>query len=188
MLFNPSETGDTSLNGTSPPATEGFDFASFLLGAPNTGHIAAPTPEKFGDKAFAWYVQDNWKATRRLTIDYGLRYDFQTYIKERDGLMQNISISTPNPSAGSLPRGTIFEGYGPGRCNCQFAHDYPWALQPRLGMLTRSIPGLCFAPAAASPTPRRKTILALTSAPTSHSVPRFMGLLHLLWREVCRTT
>jgi hypothetical protein len=134
MLFNPSETGDTSLNGVSLPATEGFDYASFLLGSPNTGYIAAPTPEKFGDKALAWYVQDNWKATRKLTIDYGLRYDFQTYIKERDGLMQNISISTPNPSAGGLPGGTIFEGYGASRCNCEFAHNYPYAFQPRLGI------------------------------------------------------
>src|SRR4029077_8486890 len=91
MLFNPSQTADPSLNGVSLPASEGFDYASFLLGSPNTGYIAPPTSEKFGDKSFAWYLQDNWKATRKLTIDYGLRYDFQTYIKERDGLMQNIS-------------------------------------------------------------------------------------------------
>lgn len=134
MLFNPSEMADPSLNGVSLPASEGFNYAGFLLGMPNTGYIAAPTPEKFGDKAFAWYVQDSWKATRRLTIDYGLRYDFQTYIRERDGLMQNISISTPNPAAGGLPGGTIFEGYGPGRCNCAFAHNYAWAFQPRLGI------------------------------------------------------
>ncbi|HEY6345616.1 MAG TPA: carboxypeptidase-like regulatory domain-containing protein [Bryobacteraceae bacterium] len=134
MLFNPSETADPSLNGRSLAATEGFDYASFLLGLPNTGYIAAPTPEKFGDKSFAWYVQDSWKALRTLTIDYGLRYDFQTYIQERNGLMQNISISTPNPAAGGLPGGTIFEGYGPGRCNCHFAHNYPYAFQPRLGI------------------------------------------------------
>jgi hypothetical protein len=134
MLFNPSQTADPSLNGVSLPASEGFDYASFLLGSPNTGYIAAPTSQKFGDKSFAWYLQDNWKATRKLTIDYGLRYDFQTYIKERDGLMQNISISTPNPAAGGLPGGTIFEGYGAGRCNCAFAHNYPFAFQPRLGV------------------------------------------------------
>jgi hypothetical protein len=134
MLFNPSQTADPSLNGRSLPATEGFDYASFLLGSPNTGYIAAPTSMKFGDKSFAWYVQDSWKATRKLTIDYGLRYDFQTYISERNGLMQNISISTPNPAAGGLPGGTIFEGYGGGRCNCRFAHNYPYAFQPRVGI------------------------------------------------------
>jgi hypothetical protein len=134
MLFNFAQTADPSLLGRSLPANEGFPFASFMVGAPNTGYVAVPTPMKFGDKAFAWYVQDSWKATRKLTIDYGLRYDFQTYISERDGLMQNISISTPNPTAGGLPGGTIFEGYGGGRCNCRFAKNYPWAFQPRLGI------------------------------------------------------
>ena len=134
MLFNPTETADPSLNGVSLAATEGFDYASFLLGLPNTGYLAAPTAEKFWDRAFAWYVQDSWKATRKLTIDYGLRYDFQTYIRERDGLMQNISISTANPAAGGLPGGTIFEGNAAKRCHCQFAHNYPWAFQPRLGL------------------------------------------------------
>jgi hypothetical protein len=134
MLFNAAETADPSLNGVPLPATEGFDYASFLLGMPNTGYIAAPTTEKFGDKSFAWYIQDSWKAARKMTIDYGLRYDFQTYIEERNGLMQNIGITTPNPSAGGLGGGTIFEGYGPGRCNCEFAHNYPYAFQPRLGL------------------------------------------------------
>jgi outer membrane receptor protein involved in Fe transport len=27
-------------------------------------------------------VQDTWKITRRLTLDYGIRYDHQTYLKE----------------------------------------------------------------------------------------------------------
>lgn len=29
--------------------------------------------------------------------------------------------------------GTAYEGYGPGRCNCQFTGSYPYAIGPRLG-------------------------------------------------------
>jgi hypothetical protein len=134
MIFSPNMSGDTSLNGRSLAATEGFDYASFLLGSPNNGYIATITPQEFYDKSFAWYVQDSWKVTRKLTIDMGLRYDFETYLKERNGLMQNISLNTPNPSAGGQPGGTIFEGYGGGRCNCAFAKNYPFAYQPRLGL------------------------------------------------------
>ena len=54
--------------------------------------------------------------------------------------MQNISLSTPNPAAGGQPGGTIFEGYGGGRCNCQFAKDYPFAYQPRLGLAYQITP------------------------------------------------
>jgi opacity protein-like surface antigen len=72
--------------------------------------------------------------TRKLTLDYGLRYDFQTYLREHNGYMFSVSTSTPNPTAGGLPGGIIFEGYGGGRCNCAFAKNYPWAFQPRLGL------------------------------------------------------
>jgi opacity protein-like surface antigen len=72
--------------------------------------------------------------TRKLTIDFGLRYDFQTYLREHNGYMFNVSASTPNPSVGGRLGAIIFEGYGGGRCNCDFAKNYPWAFQPRLGM------------------------------------------------------
>ena len=31
------------------------------------------------------FVQDSWKVTRKLTLDYGLRWDYQTYLKEQYG-------------------------------------------------------------------------------------------------------
>ena len=34
--------------------------------------------------------------TRKLTLDYGLRYDYQTYMKEQYGRMQDASFSTPD--------------------------------------------------------------------------------------------
>jgi hypothetical protein len=72
--------------------------------------------------------------TRKLTIDYGLRYDFSTYLREQHGFYGIFSPSTPNPSAGGLPGAVIYEGYGGGRCNCEFAHNYPFAFGPRLGL------------------------------------------------------
>jgi Carboxypeptidase regulatory-like domain len=133
MLFSPTETGLPSLNGVSLPASVGFNYASFLIGAPNTGYDSVPAAMRTGDHSLAWYIQDTWKVTRKFTLDYGLRYDFQTYLKEHDGYMFNVSVSTPNPAAGGRLGAIIFEGYGPGRCNCEFASNYPWAFQPRLG-------------------------------------------------------
>ena len=112
----------------------GFNYASFLVGSPNTGYVAVGTKMRTSNRAIAGYLQDNWKVTRKLTFDYGLRYDFQTYLQERDGYFFTVSISTPNPSAGGRPGGIILEGDGGGRCNCRFAHNYPLAFQPRLGM------------------------------------------------------
>ena len=73
-----------------------------------------------GSHGISWFVQDTWKVTRKLTLDYGLRYDFQTYLKEQYGRYGVFSGSALNPSVGGLPGDLIFEGYGGGRCNCEF--------------------------------------------------------------------
>jgi hypothetical protein len=65
---------------------------------------------------------------------YGLRWDYGTYQKEQYGRYPSFSPTTPNPSAGGLPGGVIFEGYGPGRCNCDFAKNYRYAFGRRLGV------------------------------------------------------
>ena len=40
----------------------------------------------------------------------------------------------PNPTAGGLLGGTVYEGYGAGRCDCRFTTTYPYAVGPRLGI------------------------------------------------------
>jgi hypothetical protein len=81
-----------------------------------------------------FYAQDSWKVTRKLTLDLGLRYDFQTYLKEQYNRMQEVSWSAPNPTVGGLPGTGIYEGAGSGaHCNCDFSHNYKFAFGPRVG-------------------------------------------------------
>ncbi len=140
IAFSPNETGLPSLNGVSLPGTVGFNYASFLLGRVDNGYAAIPTKTRMGSHGISWFIQDSWKVTRKLTLDYGLRYDFQTYLKEQYGRYGVFSPSTPNPSVGGLPGALIFEGHGNGRCNCSFAHNYPWAFGPRLGLAYQMLP------------------------------------------------
>ena len=76
------------------------------------------------------FVQDSWKATRKLTIDYGLRWDYATPASEEYGRSANLSLTTPNPAAGGHPGAPIFEA----TCKCQFVQAYPYAVGPRLGI------------------------------------------------------
>ena len=140
MLYSQNQTGLPSLQGLTLPVNPGFNYASFLIGAPNTGYDSVPARMRTGNHSMAFFFQDNWKVSRRLTLDYGLRYDFQTYLKEHSGYMFNVSPTAPNPTAGGLPGAIIFEGYGPGKCNCAFAKNYPWAFGPRLGMAYQITP------------------------------------------------
>lgn len=63
--------GAYTFNGTET----GSDFADFLLGAPFTyvqaNHVVAYNRNRY----YAVYGQDSWRATPRLTVNYGLRWE-----------------------------------------------------------------------------------------------------------------
>jgi hypothetical protein len=112
----------------------GFPYASFLLGEVSSATVAAPKTLQWRKKGWGLYLQDNWKLTRKLTLDYGVRWDLAGMGHELHWRTSEIGIHTPNPSAGGLPGGISYEGYGAGRCNCTFTHTYPYAIGPRLAL------------------------------------------------------
>lgn len=144
MEFSALESGLPSLNGVPLAGSVGFPYASFLLGAVDNGFTGVPTKTRVGSHSFAWFVQDSWKITRKMTLDYGLRYDFGTYLESEHGLLANFGPSTPNPSAGGLPGAVVFDGYGPGHCQCHIASNYPFAFGPRIGFAYQFAPKTVF--------------------------------------------
>jgi hypothetical protein len=142
--YSPNETGLPALNGVSLPSTVGFPYASFLLGRVDNGFDAVPAATHMGAHSISWFAQDSWKATRKFTLDYGLRYDFSTYLQDGNGYYEIFSPSTPNPNAGGRPGAIIGEGNGGGRCNCKFSKNYPWAFGPRLGIAYQITPKTVF--------------------------------------------
>jgi hypothetical protein len=124
-------TLQTSLQGlTVQQGFHGFPFASFLLGGLSSVSLNAPINASTSKSQWALFIQDNWKATRKLTVDYGLRWDYGTYAKEQYGRYGNFSPTIANASAGGHPGGRIYEA----TCNCKFANNYPYAIGPRLGL------------------------------------------------------
>ncbi len=128
--FGPNGTQQIALQGLSlSTGSTGFEFASFLLGDVSNVRISAPANYRDQKSQTAAYVQDTWKVTRSLTLDYGLRYDYGTYLRERHGREGAFDVNTPDPAAGGHPGGAIYEA----TCNCSFAKNYPWAFAPRIG-------------------------------------------------------
>jgi hypothetical protein len=132
--FGPNATQQIALQGLAVSSgTTGFPFASFLLGDVSQIMISAPANYRDQKSQTALYVQDTWKLTRRLTLDFGLRYDYGTYLRERAGREAAFGANVANPSAGGHPGGAIYEA----TCNCSFTNNYPWAFAPRLGVAYR---------------------------------------------------
>jgi hypothetical protein len=140
FAFTGIETGLPALQGWNlGGGSVGFPYASFLLGRVNNGQIAKPADPRMGKQAWALYAQDTWKATRNLTIDYGLRWDYQTYLSEQYGRVSSISGEVANPAAGNLPGGVVFEA-----TNGPFAKNYKYAFGPRLGIAYQITPRTVF--------------------------------------------
>jgi hypothetical protein len=112
----------------------GYRYASFLLGEVSTATVAAPKEVQWRKQAWSFYAQDNWKITPKLTLNYGLRWDYGGQGHELYYRSSQIDLNTPNPSAGGLNGAFIYEGFGPDRCNCTFTKTYPWAIGPRIGI------------------------------------------------------
>jgi hypothetical protein len=136
--FSTSQTGLPSTYGKSAQlagGTVGFAYASFMMGLVDNGNIGIPSAVRQGKQSWAFFAQDSWKLTRKLTVDYGLRYDYQTYLRDTYGRIPNFSPSATNPVAGGLKGAMIFERNG-----VDFAKSYPYAFGPRLGMAYQVLP------------------------------------------------
>lgn len=123
-------------NPSAASATAGNGFASLLLGT-GSGDLI----QNFKDVAaqsfyHAFYIQDDWRATRKLTLNLGLRYDLDTPRTERYNRMNYFDPFVPSPLAkpAGLPDlrgGLVFvgvNGVGP--------YQYNWDqnnLAPRFG-------------------------------------------------------
>ena len=70
--FNGSFNFDNNANN---PLNTNYAFANALLGVVNNYTEANKKPDGHARyKNIEWFIQDNWKATSRLTLDYGLRF------------------------------------------------------------------------------------------------------------------
>lgn len=96
----------TSTAGPDPEnatANTGDGFASFLLGVgsgnDSTGYNKFPATDKH---MLGWYLQDDWKATRKLTLNLGMRYEIQTAPTERNNAQEYFDFTATNPISNAV--------------------------------------------------------------------------------------
>jgi hypothetical protein len=109
----------------------GFPYASFLLGSVDSLNASAITDSRLGKHELGFFAQDNWKVTRKLTLEYGLRWDYTNMLQEEHGTMQSACFQCPNPNL--VPADSTTPLNGLVVYQKQYNQNYPWALGPRLG-------------------------------------------------------
>ncbi len=91
--------GNFSFNGN----FTNYDFADFLLGLSNSYNEAAIKDTRhWNSVSWAAYVQDNWRATHRLTLNLGLRWDGIPHTAEINGQMSNFYPNLFNPANAAI--------------------------------------------------------------------------------------
>jgi hypothetical protein len=94
FTFNASQTaagnGNVITNGT------GSQYASFLVGAVQSGFVQLAQGTAWRRWQYAGYVQDDWHASQRLTVNVGLRYDFQSQAVEKHNGIADFDITKTN--------------------------------------------------------------------------------------------
>ncbi len=88
--------------GASSSTTQGNGLASFLLGIPSGGSISHSFDTATSSAYAGLYLQDDWKVTRKLTLNMGVRYDVDIPRTERYNRLSYFDINAPSPIAGKV--------------------------------------------------------------------------------------
>src|SRR4051812_3021204 len=96
--FNGSFTSPTGCTGSSTVGC-GYDFADFLLGySQQYTENAVQQTGHWNNLSYGAYAQDNWRATRRLTLNLGLRWDGMPHTYEANQQSANFYPNLYNPA------------------------------------------------------------------------------------------
>lgn len=95
-----------SSNSTGP----GTGFAEFLAGAPDNFEQFGSAPSNIRSKSLAFYAQDEWHISPKLTLNYGLRYEFATPKSDTKGRSFSLIPGAQSARFTGAPQGLLFPG------------------------------------------------------------------------------
>ncbi|MEZ5365235.1 MAG: carboxypeptidase regulatory-like domain-containing protein, partial [Bryobacterales bacterium] len=94
ILFNFTPQWTQGPNPSASSATAGYGLASMLVGV-GGGSITPAPPVTQTNKYYGVYLQDSWKLTSKLTMNYGLRWEYETPRTDRYDKLTNFDFNAP---------------------------------------------------------------------------------------------
>jgi hypothetical protein len=124
--FDPAQTSNNGVGGDA--------VASALFGLVNQATLNFGGFSGVRYKNYSFYGQDSYKLTPRLTLNYGLRYDYNLPASEAFSRFSAVDPTLANPGAGNILGAYTYFGTGPGRNGRKRPQDtYKKAFGPRVG-------------------------------------------------------
>ncbi len=78
------------------------DLSDFLAGNPSSGlQYSGNSLRHTSENSFGLYLQDSFRVSPRLTVNYGLRWDYYGLVKEKNNLFANFLVSSFDPVSDS---------------------------------------------------------------------------------------
>ena len=138
LNFSYTETGQFESDSTTVNKSTGLPFASFMMGAVDSGSYTLYAPEALDTgeryRPFAFYVNDIYHVWQKLTLDLGLRWDYMPPFHEAENRWSFLNTTAMNPITAS-PGTLEFAGHGADSCNCTTpVNVYYKNFGPRLGL------------------------------------------------------
>jgi hypothetical protein len=97
---------NTGSNFTGLGVTPGQEFADYLIGTPQGTAYDVVTADNDGiSMHYNFYAQDQWKASSRLTLSYGVRYEYHPGYHDPSGNIGNFNPAVPLSGEAIFPDG-----------------------------------------------------------------------------------
>jgi hypothetical protein len=141
LTFDGNYTGGPNpLAGTTGVSFTGNGVAEMLLGVMDGASVGTPTTPYVSNHLFGGYVQDDWKPTHNLTLNLGIRYEFQTpyTVRHDEGSIFNPDALNPLSYSAGKPLLGALQFLGPG--NRYIYNPNYKNIAPRVGFSYQAIP------------------------------------------------
>jgi len=106
-------------------------LADFVLGIPSQYFQYAHAPSNIRSKSYYGFLQDEWRVTKRLTLDLGIRYEYSSPKDDTKGRSYSLIPGQQSTVFTGAPTGMVFPGDAGAPEGVNFPVRTNWA--PRLG-------------------------------------------------------
>ena len=111
--------------------TSDNSLADFILGIPSQYFQYPHAPSNIRSKSYYGFAQDEWRVTKRLTLDLGVRYEYNTPKLDTKGRSFSIIPGLQSTVFSGAPTGMLFPGDAGAPAGSNFPDHTNWA--PRIG-------------------------------------------------------